>query len=578
MDFKKNRPTSVDGFQRRGSHPSRPAIFKDSSLGAAGDSKPKPKPAINSPRTPKPKVAPSYASPQQNGQSLIGMTLPQSNLRAPVITRSKPKSKKRSWSRPWSRKRKVVTSILTVVVILLGFAGWFGSRIVGSLDKVFHGNIFSDAQALFDQGQLKGESTGRVNILVAGDSADDPGHNGANLTDSIMVLSIDTKNHTAFMLSVPRDLWVYIPGLKSYQKINAANDVTNFSQSGYPNGGMGQLEEIVQSNLGIPIDYYALVNYAAFRDSVNALGGITINVNSPDPRGIYDSNTGIKLPNGEDTITGQQALELARARGDGSTGDRYYGFPDSDFTRTMYQREMGVAIVTKAKSAGVVTNPIKVSSLFSSLSNNVKTDLSIQNVLALAQLTKGMNLNIIGSYTYSSTLVGSTAPLLMSYRDPVSGQDALIPKAGLGNFSGLKGYYQQLTSNSAVAKEDASVVLLNGTNVTGLAGNEEKVLQGKYITNVTVADASNNYPTSMVIDNSGGKDPATKALLQKMFPGSVVITDTGSAEAKEAVGRSAAFVVVIGQNFANSNPIASNTASASQGSSTGSSTSSANPY
>ena len=221
-----------------------------------------------------------------------------------------------------------------------------------------------------------------------------------------MLLSIDPKNHTGFMLSIPRDLWVYVPGLKSYQKINAANDVTNFSQAGYPNGGMGQLQEIVQNDLGIPVDYYALVNYATFRDAVNAVGGITIDISSPDSYGLYDSYTNVKLPNGEDNLNGQVALNLARARCDAGSGDICYGFPSSDFTRTMYQREMVVAILKKATSIGVISNPLKVTSLFSSIANNVQTNLSLQDVLSLDQAIKGINFSNLGSYTYSISNAG----------------------------------------------------------------------------------------------------------------------------------------------------------------------------
>ena len=179
--------------------------------------------------------------------------------------------------RGWKFKWKIKTTILVVLAVLIGLTGWFGSDVLASINKAFHGNIISDVKAVLGQNTLNGESTGRVNILVAGDSTDDPGHQGAALTDSIMLLSIDTKNHTGFMLSIPRDLWVYVPGMNSYQKINAANDVSGFSAAGLPSGGMGQLQQIVQDDLGIPVDYYALVNYAAFEDAVNDVGGITIN-------------------------------------------------------------------------------------------------------------------------------------------------------------------------------------------------------------------------------------------------------------------------------------------------------------
>ncbi len=561
MDFDKHRPKSLEGFYS-GRRSNRAPIFSDSrSLG-----KPNPDRQSKSQhlkQVPKVEYRSKHTSTQVNQPPLIGLALSQSKS-APIVRRSRANKSK---NKPWSRKRKIVTTVLTIVVVLLGLTGWLGSRMLSSLDKVFHGNIFSDAQALLSQGQLK-ESSGRVNILVAGNSNGDPGHPGANLTDSIMVLSIDPKNNTAFMISIPRDLWVYIPGLNSYQKINASADALNFSSPGLPSGGMGQLEQIVQTDLGIPIDYYALVNYTAFKDAVNAVGGININIKSPDPRGIYDAYTHLKLSNGNDYLNGQQALDLARARGDGAAGDIYYGLPNSDFTRTMYQREMAVAIAKKATSIGVVSNPLKINSLFSALSKNVQTDLNLQNALSLAHLSKSLNLNTIGSYTYSNSLSGDSNPLIVSYTDPASGQEALIPADGIGNYVGLKGYWQQLVSNNPLTKEDASIQLLNGTNVNGLAANQQKVLQSKGVVNVAIGDASNIYPTSMIVDNSGGKDPATKSLLQHIFSGPVVTSDTSSQEAREAATYNQdTFIVIIGQNFANANPIASSTPSATTGSS-----------
>lgn len=450
----------------------------------------------------------------------------------------------------WSKKRKVISSTLLFFILVLGVGGWFGLRILGSINKVFHGNIFSDAQALYSQVELKGESTGRVNILVAGDSTDDPGHQGASLADTIMVLSIDTKNKTAFMFSIPRDLWVYIPAFNGYQKINATNTVTNFSAPGYPKGGIGQLEQVLNNDLGIPIDYYAVVNYAALKDAVNAVGGITVDIKSPDPRGLYDAYTHLKLPNGEDYLNGQQALDLARARGDNGS-DVSYGFPATDFDRTMHQRQIVKAVVKKASSLGFVTDPLKVSALFSTIGNNVQTDLNLRDAIALAKLGHGFNLNKIGSYTYSSTLTGSTKPLLTTYTSS-SGEDALVPSAGKGDYSSLKNYYLQLTSSNPLVKEGASVEILNATDVAGLAKKEQGLLEAKGVKNVSIGNAVSNHPGTMIIDNSGGKDPKTKAVLEKMFPGQTVTSDTGSAEAQEAQGYSTNFVVVLGGNWSNS--------------------------
>ena len=316
---------------------------------------------------------------------------------------------------------------MVTLVILSG--AWVGWKVLRNADKF--GGFFG----LFSSHELNGEAQGRVNILLAGDSADDPGHQGADLTDSIMVVSIDTKNNTGFMLSIPRDLWVDIPG-NGYQKINAAYEdgqADNFSASGYANGGMGLLEEVVNQDLGITCQYYALIDYTAFRDAVNAVGGITITINSPDPRGLYDPNVDLKLPNGAVALDGQEALNLARARGDGYGS---YGFPQADFDRTQHQRQMLVAVEQKATTLGVLSNPVKIGDLFDAVGNNIQTDFKTNDVQALYSLAKKVNINNIQSLTYSES--GNNA-LLQVYVAP-DGEDALIPVAGIGNYSAIQDY------------------------------------------------------------------------------------------------------------------------------------------
>jgi LCP family protein required for cell wall assembly len=462
----------------------------------------------------------------------------------PILTESNEKPKKTKKKR--SLRRKIVYSGLGLLIIGFGIGAWYGSAILTSINKAFHGNVFSDVHALLSTSKLKGESQGRVNILLAGDSSDDPGHAGADLTDSIMVVSIDTKNNTGFMLSVPRDLWVNVPGV-GHEKINGANDVTNFSEPGYPNGGMGQLEQIVTTDLGIPIDYYALINYEAFKDSVNAVGGITINIQSSNPKGLYDSFTKLKLPNGEDQLDGQQALDLARARGDSVAGDISYGFPNSDFDRTQHQREMLVALTQKAKTAGVITNPIKVTDLFKSFGNNVQTDFDIQDALRLSQIMKMVNISKLQSLTYS---YGGTNGLIKDYTSP-DGEEALAPAQGVDDYGQLQQYYQQLTSSNPVVREAPSVDILNGSNTTGLARKEGDTLTSDGYDLLGAVDAQNLYQASMIIDNTGGKKPASLQLLKTLMPKDTIVANqsTKLPEANEASGYTADFVIVLGQDY-----------------------------
>lgn len=537
------RRGSVDGFVVSRPH-SRPAYNHSQSLRQTPAS---PSSISGMPKQAGRSARPSKVSPKQQSESLLNTTIPGAQGQSLRFNRSLKNKKK--LEKKLTKKKVAIRSALVVLALLLGVGGFLGIKGLNTLDKVFHGNVFSDVTAAFNSTPLKGESTGRVNILLAGDSADQVGHGGADLTDSILLLSIDTKTHTAFLLSIPRDLWVDIPGY-GWQKINAANNNLGTNFPGYPQNGMGQLEHVITTDLGIPIDYYGLMDYSAFSDAVDAVGGVTINIQSPDPRGLYDPNTDIKLPNGPVALNGQQALNLARARGDGYGS---YGFPDSDFDRTEHQRQLFVAVAEKAKSLGVLTNPVKISDLINTLGNNFQTDLTLQNVLRLIQITKGISPSTVKSYAYCATLTANcTNPVLTTY-NASGGVTALIPTAGIGNYGQLQQYYKQLTSDNPVVKEGASVVILNGSDVVGLAKQQESVVESDGMDVATIADANNEHPTTMIINNSNGADPNTLKLLQKLYPGTTVTSDTGSTEAQEAQGYTANFVVVLGQNWDGTN-------------------------
>lgn len=418
----------------------------------------------------------------------------------------------------WQRLKSKVTLkrvVITLAIVLLVVGGWVGGKFAYNAHKLFGGNIFG----VLKPTKLRGESDGRVNILLAGNSADDAGHQGGQLTDSIMLVSIDTRHNKAFMLSIPRDLWVDLGS--SHQKINDAYVVgenNDFSSAGYPSGGMGKLEKVVSENFGLPIHYYALINYNAFKQAVDAVGGIDITVKSTDPRGLYDPNIDyttkgplVKLSNGQHHLSGQQALNLARARGDSYYS---YGFAGSDFDRTEHQRQMLVALKSKAVSAGVLSNPAKLSSLSDAIGNNVKTDFNTGEVRRLYDLFKQIDNRNIQSLSLNKV---NGKSLLASYRSP-QGQSALIPAAGVDDFSDIQAFINRQTSSDPVVQESAEVVVLNGTNVNGLAAKVKNKLTAKHIVVQKIGDAGvASQATTAIIDLSGGAKPHTSTALTKLF-------------------------------------------------------------
>lgn len=392
---------------------------------------------------------------------------------------------------------------------------WLGFKFGWNAARVFNGNLFS----VFTTTRLKGEDQGRVNILLAGNSVDDVGHNGAELTDSIMMLSLDTRNHKAFLLSVPRDLYVEIPG-NGHSKINAAyvyGKQQNFDEGGYAKGGMGMLEKTLYETLGIKNHYYALINYSALRDAVNAVGGVTVTINSGSSCGLYDPSIDwtthgplVKLSNGAHTLNGQQALNLARARGDAR---RSCGYAKSDFTRTQNQRMLLLALKNKVFSTGVLINPVKLSSLFDSLGKNVKTDMQLSEVRRLNDLMKQVKNKQIKSYGLDDI---NGKNYLANYRTS-TGQSTLIPAAGLDDFSDIKQVLRHLMSTNKITQEDARVVVLNGTSQHGLASENQTMLENRNILVTDVANAAESVPSTYIVAKPHTNKTATLRELKKLY-------------------------------------------------------------
>lgn len=335
-------------------------------------------------------------------------------------------------------RRHLPKFLAAAIVIVLGTGGYFAYGLYHQADTALASvtKAGSNAQLtdLLTPQALNGEDTGRVNILIAGNSADDPGHGGAELTDSIMVASIDITTKKLTLISVPRDLWVDYDG--SSMKINAV----------YPLGGMNALKTEVQNVLGITINQQVLINYAAFKDMIDAVGGIDIDITSPDPRGIYDPMVGFQIANGEQHLDGTQALLLARSRNDPTYDGRVaYGLPNGDFDREMYQREILQALLAKISSVSTLINPTTLPKIIDSFDGNVSTDMTA------GQLRRVYDLSREVSGTDSISIEGNDTQTLLSSYTSYDGQSALIPAAGIDDYSDIQQFvagYLSSTSSS----------------------------------------------------------------------------------------------------------------------------------
>lgn len=213
----------------------------------------------------------------------------------------------------------------------------------------------------------------RMNILVMGIDRR-PGEPFISRTDSIMVVSVNPETKKISILSVPRDLYVVIPG-RGRDRINTA--FVYGSTGNNPAGGALLAMQTVEYNLGVPIDHYLLVDFGAVINGVNALGGIDVYV----PYDIYDPNfpdmnygyDPLYIPAGQQHFDGEMALKYARTR-----------HADNDFFRAKRQQQVLLAVRSKALSLGVSGLLTRAPILYQQLEQGIRTDLSLEEMVRIA--------------------------------------------------------------------------------------------------------------------------------------------------------------------------------------------------
>lgn len=474
-------------------------------------------------------------------ESLLHTTLPASGgLRGGNRDRKRHASKGRKPSK-WRTFRKwLFRSTLIVGLLALLGVGWLVAEGALQFNKIFKGGG-GNAPALQSNVKpelLNGEGDGRVNILLLGKGG--PGHDGPDLTDTLLVASIDPVNKTMTLVSVPRDLWVTVPGHGS-TKINAvyANAKQRALKSSPKDkdaaqrSGVDATSQVISQVLGIPIHYYGMVDFKAFEQAINTVGGVTVNV----PEDLIDSsvaweNNGspVLAKKGMQTFNGRQALLYVRSR---------HGSARGDFDRTERQRLVIAALSDKVLSAGTYTNPVKIAGLMSAFGDHVSTDLSPSNSLRLMDIGKSINSSKIQS-------IGLADPPNSFVRtDNVNGQSVVRPTAGFGDYAAIQNFIRNSLQDPYLAKEHAALMVLNGTDTSGLATKKADLLKSYGYNVTTVTDApTHDYTKTTLIDLTNGKKPFTKNYLEKRLGIKAVTKLPDPSITAQGID----FVVILGQN------------------------------
>ena len=443
----------------------------------------------------------------------------------------------------WHKVRKWgLRSALALTVLTLVIGGFLIFKGIFSINKVFKGGGAASAlDGDVTPDLLKGEGDGRVNILLLGKGGE--GHAGADLTDTIIVASVDPVNKSTTLVSIPRDLWVSVPRYGS-SKINAvyANAKTRALNSDPKNqekaeqAGVESLQGVISQALGIPMHYYATIDFEGFKQAVDIVGGVDINV--PEELAVkeylWDSTTGrnyyLNVQPGPQHFDSTKALYFARSRHTSTRGD---------FTRSERQRLFIQALSQKVLSAGTYTNPVKLSQLMSAFGNHFVTDLSLNNAMRLVEISKGMDMSKLES-------IGLADPPNNYLRtDNVNGQSIVRPTAGVGDYSEIQNYIRNTLKDPYLAKENARVAVLNGTSVAGLASKKADELKA-YGYNVTVVgDApTKSYDSTVLVDTAGGSKPFTRNYLEKRLDVKATTRLPDSSIQTQEVD----FVIILGQD------------------------------
>ncbi|HNS50351.1 MAG TPA: LCP family protein [Anaerolineae bacterium] len=351
-----------------------------------------------------------------------------------------------------------------------------------------------------------------LNIVLLG--SDKRPNSGAWRTDSMIVVSVDLESELVRLLSIPRDLWVYIPG-HGYNRINTADLWGELAQKG---GGPERVKRTIYYNLGIPIHYYMRVDFKGFMKIIDTVGGVDIDVECPLPD--------IQLTAGMHHMSGQEALRYSRSR-----------YSTNDFDRGRRQRKVLMALWEQALTLDLIP---KIPTLWKQLSANYQTDLPLSQVINLAYVGARLKpqriLNrAIGSGQVQSWITPEGAAVLLPQPEKIR---AL-----------LESYYNNVAAQSLDTAEKVRVQVLNGSQRKDAQELAAAALRwgGFQVTGTGVAP-NTNQSASQILCYSGNLEAAgDAAAMLGLSP--AAIQDMTNTESPPGAAPTADIQIILGRDY-----------------------------
>ncbi len=358
--------------------------------------------------------------------------------------------------------------------------------------------------------RLKVDAYGHTNILILGTAGGE--NDGADLTDTIIVASMDPESKLVSMVSIPRDLWIEDPIVGS-SKINELYFWAKRYYDGDSEKGIEHMKSKIETLTGVPIHYWVSVNFNGFTDLIDAIGGIDIEVEEAIYDPYYPKDGTIlyepfSISAGLHHLDGETALKYARSRK-----------TTSDFDRANRQQEIIYAIKEKALQANVILNPSRIEDIMEVLSDNVETNITIKEILTFGSLASDFSTEQI-THRLIHDDPGQCGGLL--YNPPweeYGGIFVLIPAGGVKY---IHLYTDFIFNNPGAAAQETKLAILNGSQRPGAAAETKQVLR-RFCFDVT--RFGNAKSKDIAVTNyyyREGMRPQSLNYLQRIIPGNEI--------------------------------------------------------
>ncbi len=338
------------------------------------------------------------------------------------------------------------------------------------------------------------DGAGRVTMLLMGlDYRDWQADEGPSRTDTMILLTLDPLTHTAGILSIPRDLWVAIPGFK-HGKINTAYYLGEAYQ--LPGGGPGLAVKTVEEFLGVPINYYAQIDFSAFVRFIDEIGGVKVDVPEKITVDLLGTGSSTKktLKPGVQVLPGEWALAYARAR----------YTEGGDFDRAQRQQQVIMGIRERVLSVNML--PVLISrapALYNELAAGVHTNMTLDEAIRLAALAQQIPQESIkrGAINQDCTLFG-WSPDKLSILIPIPDKIHTL-RDEIFTTSGSLGPLTPGNLSEQVQTENARLRILNGSSTGDLLERVTSSLRAQGVNVADTGSASQAYASTRIIDHTG---------------------------------------------------------------------------